>query len=241
MKLTFSRQELLAAMLFCSDDDSRYVINGLCLQYKPGQQPTVISTDGKRLVVIESAAVQDDKDPGEVLPRQIVLRSDFVGPICALNKALCGKLFPWITFGSKLGKTRVTVEMVGGKFFMEAEEGALIESEYPNWSAAIPPKGQKRDPISELGLNASYVADYAKAAKVLEASSPHIQMNLVGADHQVEIKLPAVPNFYGLIMQLRLDEGTEYQPEFFGIIADLETADQPESETEPETEEAPAS
>jgi len=232
MKLTFSRQELLASMLFCSDDDSRYVINGLCLQYKPGAQPTVVSTDGKRLVVIESAAVQEDSDAGESEPRQIVLRSDFVGPICALNKALCGKLFPWITFGSKLGKTRVTVEMVGGKFWMEAESGALIETDYPNWLAVIPPKNQKRDPVSELGLNAAYLADYAKVAKLLEASSPHIQMNLVGAEKQVEVKIPSVPNFYGLIMQLRLDEGTEYQPEFLGIVESLTPPPAPEVEAE---------
>jgi hypothetical protein len=46
-------------------------------------------------------------------------------------------------------------------------------------------------------------------------------MNLVGKEQQIEIRIPAVPNFYGLLMQCKLQEGIDYQPEFVRIIESL--------------------
>jgi DNA polymerase III sliding clamp (beta) subunit (PCNA family) len=225
MKVTFSRQELMAAMLFASKDDSRYVLNAVCLQYRPDQAPIAIATDGRRLTVIESQAQQEEAS--EAQEREIVVRSDFITPICALNKALCGKLFPLIAFENKAGSERLQVSFVDGKFFMEANDGALVDGKFPNWKGAIPAKSQKRQPISEVALSAEFIGDYAKVVKILEATSAIIQMNLVGKEQQVEVKLPAVPNFYGIVMQCKLQEGADYQPEFLGIVGGLE----PKSDT----------
>jgi len=226
MKITFSRQELLAALLFASADDARYVITGVCIKYRPGEKPIAIATDGRRLAVIESTWDQEEGSDDEPESREIILRADFVKPICALNKAIGGKLFPLITFNQSSGSNRVMVSMAGGKFYLESEDGALIEGVFPNWLDVIPPKNQKRQPIPEVSLNAELVGDYAKLVKILEASSPVFQMNLVGKEQQIEIKIPAVPNFYGLLTQCKLQEqGTDYQPEFLGIIEGLPKPD----------------
>lgn len=233
MRLTFSRQELLAAMLFTSEDESRYVLNGLCLKYRPEQKPIAIATDGRRLTVIESAHDQEaDSIFQEAQEAQIIVRSDFIKPLCALNKSIGGKLFPLITFEHKPGSKRLMVHMAGGKFYLEAEDGALIEGDFPNWMQVIPPKNQKREPIAEVGMNAELVGDYAKAVKMLEASSSIVQMNLVGKEQQIEIRIPSVPNFYGLLMQCKLQEGVDYQPEFLGIIKDLPKPEEKTEETE---------
>lgn len=229
MKVTFSRQELAAALLFASQDESRYILTGVCLKYRDERQPLAVTTDGRRLTVIESLAEQEvDADGAEAGERDIIIRGDIIKPIIALNKAVGGKLFPWITIANKRGSERVQFSMLGGKFWIESEQGALAEGNYPNWQGVIPPKNQKREPLSEVGLNSEFIGDYAKAVKVLEADSTLIQMNLVGKEQQIEVKIPAVPNFYGLVMQCRLQDGVDYQPEFLGIVESL-----PKQEGEP--------
>jgi hypothetical protein len=231
VKLTFSRQELLAALLFASEDESRYVLQSVCLEYRPGAQPVAVATDGVRLTIIESKAEQD-KSSAEKESRKIILQAEFVRAACAMNKAIGGKLFPLILFENKNGSPILTASMCGNNLFIESHTGALVEGNYPDWRGVMPPKNQKRQPISEVGINSDYIGDYSKAAKALEASSSLVQMSLVGKEQAIEVSIPAAPNFYSLIMQCKLKEGTDYQPEFTGIIDALPTPE-PEEEDPP--------
>jgi hypothetical protein len=218
VKAIVTRQELVTAMLFASEDESRYVLNGVCITgVEHGKHPIITATDGRRLVVIETTAEQaDTHEPGE-----IVLRGEFIKAVAALSKAIGGKLFPWVSFEIKPGSDRLFVALVGANCFLEFESGAIIDQAYPGWRNAIPSKRAIRQPVSEIGLNADFVGDFAKAAKTLECETPIVQMSLVGKDSAIEVKLIGRPNFYGLVMQTRLEEGTEYQPEFLGITKDL--------------------
>lgn len=235
MKVTFSRQELAACLLFASEDESRFVLNSLCFKYRPGEQPIAVATDAVRLTIIETKAEQLVSAEGSEC--QIVVASPFLRAVCALNKAVGGKLFPLVTFESKAGSNRLSVTMNGGKLYLEAEEGALIEGNYPDWRGVMPPKNQKRQPITEVGINSEFIGDYAKAIKLLEASSLAVQMSLVGKEQAIEVALPAAPNFYSLIMQCKLEESVDYQPEFTGIVKDLPKPEE-KPEMEPETEKA---
>ena len=240
MKATFTRQELLAALLFASTDESRFVLNGLCVTYRPGRKPIVTSTDGRRLCVIESAAEQVTGQ-GSGNERQIILSAAFVKPICALNKVLDGskgKIFPLITFENKPGSIRLFAAILRDEVHLEAESGAIIEGNYPDWKQVVPPKRAERQPVSQLGMNAEYVGDFAKAAKIFERDMPQVQMSLVGKDSAIEIAIPGVPNFYGLFMPVRADDNTEFQPEFLGIVEGLPKP-QPEPEPEKDEDEAP--
>jgi hypothetical protein len=232
MKIIISRQELQAAKLFASTDDTRYVITGVNIEVAPGKLPVVVATDGRRVVAIETVAQQDQEFQSE---HSILLRPDFVAPICALSKAFGGKLFPWICFDNNPGSSRVTVTLIGGSITLHVDAGALIEGQFPNWRLALPAKRQRREPITDIGLNAEFVGDFAKASKILGADSALIQMNLVGREQQVEVKLKSLPNFYGLVMQCKLDDSVEYQPEFVAIVDSLP---KPESDSSEEKEAA---
>jgi len=223
-------------MLFASTDESRYVLNGVCLCAQ-AERPILITTDGRRLAVIETTAEQPKDYTGN--DEQIILRGEFIRAISALSKAIGGKLFPWIEIANTPGSQRVQVSIVGGSCFVESETSALIEGDYPNWKTCIPSKRAIRQPVSEIGLNAECVGDYAKAAKILECETPIVQMALVGKDSAIEVKLIGRPNFYGLVMQCKLQDGTEYQPEFLGIVKDMpKTEPQAEKKTETESVEA---
>ena len=220
MKIIVSRQELLTALLFSSKDDARFTLCSVCIETNPrSHKPNIITTDGRRLSVIQSQAEQpedyDTKENGQML-----LSSDFVRAICALSKAIGGKLFPRIQFENTKGSNQVNVELIGGNCSLNTDSGALVEGAFPNWKACVPSKNMERTQVSDLGINAEFVGDFAKAAKIFELN-PVIQINLIAKESALEVKLSGADYFYGLIMPCRPNEDTDYQPEFLGIVENL--------------------
>lgn len=115
MKIIVSRQELQTALLFASKDDSRFTLCSVCIETSPSyHKPNIITTDGRRLSVIQSQAEQPvDYDTAST--EQMLLTSDFVKAIVALSKALGGKIFPWIQLTNTNVSSQVFVELVGDK------------------------------------------------------------------------------------------------------------------------------
>jgi hypothetical protein len=229
-KLIISRQELAAAALFASKDESRYVITGVLIDFPEGSKPRLISTDGRRITVINSLAEQESLGGPSIL-----IRPDFIKLFVSYSKACGGKLFPWLRFELVAGGNGVCVSAVGGKSNLVIEDGCFIEGQFPEWQKTLPSKRAARSPISDLGLNSEFIGDYAKAAKLLEADSPIIQMNLVGSESMVEVRISGVDNFYSLLCQTRINQELEYQPEFVSIINQL--PQQPQSVSSEEEEE----
>lgn len=214
MKIIVSRQELQAAALFVSNDESRFILNGVCIEAKPNKAPVIVATDGRRMVAIESKAEQAEEFHVE---HSLLLRTDFLKVIVAFSKARGAKLFPWIALDNNPGSKRLEVSIVGVAAGCWVDQGALIEGEFPNWRKSVPAKSARREPVNEVGLNAEMIGDFAKAAKFMEASSPTVQMHMAGKEGAVEVKLAGLPEVYGLIMSSKLDE-VEYQPEFLEIF-----------------------
>ena len=233
MKFTLSRRELLASMLFASTDDSRYTLCGVLIETHIGNRPTLITTDGRRLAVIETTADQSDPDSAEAA---FLLRSEILRPLCALSKALGGKTFPWIEFTATLGNRDIGIAFVGSKCSIRIEDGIFIDGAYPNWRKVLPPKKAPRRPISDLGINSDFMADFSKAAKIMESASPVLQMNLIGQDDAIEVRITTQPNFYALLMPCKTDDSLEYQPEFVSIVKDLPVKQEAEKESEEEAE-----
>jgi len=218
MKAIVSRKELQAALLFTSSDESRYVLQGVNIEMREGQKPTIVATDGRRLVVIQTVAEQSEECECN---HEMLLRGDFIKAVCDLSKAIGGKLFPWIEIVNCAGSKRVQVSFVGGKAILDAEDNALVEGAFPAWRQVLPAKKAIRQPMNDVGLNAEFIGDFAKAAKLLEAKSGIVQMNLIGEDKGIEIKINQLENFYGLVMPCKIDEEVDYQPEFVSITNNL--------------------
>ena len=230
MKAIVSRNELMAAMLFASKDESRYVLGGVQIEIRADHKPTIVATDGRRLVVIETVAEQSEE---HIDDHQMLISGEFVKAVCALSKAIGGKLFPWIEFSNRAGSRQMQVTFVGGNAVLDSEDGALIEGHFPAWRQVLPARKAKREPMNDLGLNAEFIGDFAKAAKLMEAKNNIIQMNLLGEGKGVEVKINTLDNFYGLVMPCKVDEEVDYQPEFVSITSKL-----PEPEDEPEQDPA---
>jgi hypothetical protein len=236
MKIVVSRRDLQAAAIFASTDDNRPTLNGVNIEVREGiAEPCVVATDGRRLVAIESQAEQQqDFDR----PHSVLLRADFLKAICQLSKTFGGQVFPLICFEHNPGSKRLSVSLIGAPVVLEIEVGAIIEGEFPDWRRVMPAKNMRRESISEIGINSEFIGDFAKAAKILECNTPVVQLHLVGKEQQIEVKLDGLANFYGLVMQCKLEE-VDYQPEFTQIIEQLPAPEKAEAEPA-ETEEQEA-
>jgi len=209
MKVMISRNELAAALLFASLDDSRYALTGI--QIETGiSKPTIIATDGRKLAVIETQAEQPKESFSQV---NALLKPSVAKLLIHMSKAVGDKLFPWILLESEDMKSlRATFE--GTSSYLWMNSGAFFETEFPEWRKCVPSKTTHRKGITDLGINANLMSDFAKAAKILGSETGIIQMNLVGTEKLLEIAIPGVENFYGLLAQTKLNTEIDYQPSF---------------------------
>lgn len=235
MKIVISRQELAAALIFASTDKSRYLITGVLVEVRPGKRPLLVATDGRRLVAIDTVAEQYDHFTEEA---NLVLVPEWAELFVKLAKAVGTKLFPWVCLEVDADRKAVSVTVMGREETeLRVARGVLMEGDYPNWRKTVPSKRAQREAVTDVGLNSELVGDFAKAAKLLECPDNVIQMNLVGKEKAIEIKMPRKPNFYGLLMQCRLEDIDDYQPDFLGIMEELEKAPEPAKLAEPPPDE----
>lgn len=210
-----ARTELAAALLFASQDETRFALNGVNIITGPNKKPELVATDGRVLAVIESSAEQPQESENNI-DAEFLLSPRYIKAVTTISKQFGAKLFPWIQFSSDNGK-RVTATLVGAPVTLDVEDRAKLEAKFPAWHKVIPEKTKARNPISEIALNPEMVGMFAAAGKLLSAPVPVIQMNLVGDEKCVEVIINGCENFYGILMQCRLDEDADYQPEFITI------------------------
>jgi hypothetical protein len=80
---------------------------------------------------------------------------------------------------------------------IDYEKRAVIEGDYPKWRQVLP-AGEK-SPIPVLGLNANYIGDFSKVAKVLGVD-PMIRCNIFKQDSAIEVLVQGKENFYAVVM-----------------------------------------
>jgi hypothetical protein len=222
---TVRTDELKAAMLFASTDETRFVINGVHIEVKPNKPPIMVATDGRRLSVIETVAVQGEENPCEV-PFELTLGVHFLKPLCAFAKAQA------LEIAFDYHPTERIIARLG-KCVVDCEEGAVIDGTYPDWRKVLPVGEKKRVP--HISVNAEYVGDYAKAAKFLGVDAPIISVNLTGTSDAMEVRIEARPSFYGVLMPAKVEDKGEWQPEFVGLLPEAPKDDEGlETETEGE-------
>ena len=208
--------EVKAAMLFASTEDSRYVLNGVCFEARPGKPPLLVATDGRRLAVIETQAsqVEDYVD----IPTTFIVATAFLKPLVAFAKSQACTIE--VDYHPP---TRIVFTMVEGKCAVDSEKGAIVEGDFPNWQKVLP-AGEK-EAVKELGINAELVADFGKASKLLGSKDLGIRMNLFNKDGVIEVHINGKPNFYGVVMPMKSTEDVkQWQPGFVTLATPLKAA-----------------
>ncbi len=206
--------EIKAAILFASQDEESAIMNSVLFQVAQDKQPVLVSLDGRRLAVIESQAPQSTDEIILEIPQpfQVMVGAGFLKSLCAFAKSWAS-IFP-IAFEYHPSKRML---FIMGDTVVDSEKGAVVEGQYHTWRNVIPTGVS--EPVSELGINAEYMADYAKAAELIRPKySAAVRMNLFADGGAIEVHLEAAPNFYGVIMPLKpSEEKQDWQPEFLGM------------------------
>lgn len=216
-----SRYELQAAKLFACDDETRLTLCSVLVESTAEHGARVVATDGRRLVVMQSEAEQSMSGGGEF---QLLLKPQFVGVVVAISKALGDKAFPWVQL--TLAGASVNVSLVGPDVELSLESSlALVAGEYPQWEKCLPPRRPAEDSaVTEIGLNAGGMADFAKAATLLGSESPVAQIDVGGPNGELQVHFAELPKFYGLVMGCHVKDDVEYQPEFVHVASHFKRA-----------------
>lgn len=215
MKVILKRNELQAAALFASSDESRFVLNGIFVELRKGKQPLMVATDGRRLVVIETESVQDDnKQEGS-----FILRKDFLARVFTLAKSFkCDELKLEIIPqpGNKNPKVVVTLfsQSLASTMVLDGGTDSLIEGNYPNWRNVVPEPDAKPSQ-GVMCVLSQFIVDYERAFRLLKPGNctSIIMRPTIDNLGPIEVFLTGVPNFYGVLMPYSIIDPIQ-QPAF---------------------------
>ena len=215
MKVILKRNELQAAALFASNDETRFVLNGVFVELRKGHQPLMVATDGRRLTVIETEAVQEDnKEEGS-----FILRKDFLGRVFTLAKSFkCDELKLEIIPqpGNKSPKAAVTLfsKRLASTMVLDGGTDSLIEGNYPNWRDVVP-KPDAKPSQGVVCAVSQFIVDYEKAFRLLKPGNctSIIMRPTIDNLGPIEVFLTGTPNFYGVLMPYRIIDPIK-QPAF---------------------------
>ncbi len=201
--------EIKSALLFASTDETRFILNGVHFECRRKKAPVMVATDGRRLAVIESCAEQPENAVES--PFSVTISTAFLKPLCEFSKKLSAE----IIFEFR-PQERLLASLNGSHCFIDCEKGAVVDGDYPNWRSVVP-KGEKQR-VPSIGVNAEFIGDFAKAAKLMTDSPPIISVNLIGKSEAMDVRIEAWPGFYGVLMPARINDNQEWQPEFVGLL-----------------------
>lgn len=150
-----------AAQIFVAKDSARYYLEGINIEFFD-RHCTLVSTDGHRLFIAHNEFVNDERVPEWLIGRSFIL------PIDAVKKSMSGNKTMW---------TQLTLETnfaAATKIIIDDVSALPIDGKYPYWRNLLLIKDQTGQPAQ---YNALYLADFAKAAKLLGSKSGYFQIH----------------------------------------------------------------
>lgn len=176
--------------MFCSVDDSRPAIMGVRFE-RPKDGPTrLIATDGRCIVFIESKVPDDGGDYDGFTVK--------ASAIAAIPETVSGKEIV-------SAKDCALTLSVAGMYIRFAFADGVIEIPFPNYHAVLPLADL---PVTMIQVNGDYLARFETAVNLFTDGKQSPIVRLHGESEPVEIFADNCPNFYGLLMPLRMDGGT---------------------------------
>ncbi|MES2598641.1 MAG: hypothetical protein V4662_25120 [Verrucomicrobiota bacterium] len=156
MKLTLSKNAILAAASFISTDETRYVLNGIHVGLHQGAL-VMVATDGRRMIIIQELRVQEG------------IPEDWKGiifdpsPLLLLMDHFCLKHLDAIVFElSENGKTLMVVNPFDENTVLGCP---VVNGVYPNWLQVVPSDTPQASPA--LSMSMEFMEDAKRALEAL--------------------------------------------------------------------------
>ena len=235
-----SINELKAALLFASRDESRWVLNGVHVKLARDKRPVLCATDGRRAVVIESDCGQEDpKWPDGVKRCELTLQRKWLERVinyasaCASGtKSPANRLLKFTyTHGEDVRKTSLTVETLDMGIISPPYRSCICEGHFPKLRHVIPKTKPADNPA--MAFRGTYLNDYLKAAALLGQKTPNMIAGQTDSLGVIQFHFEGVKNLYGLLMPVRDDSGAvENSPHYEWLPGWLQASEVMAEETE---------
>ena len=199
-------KKFAAAALFRSKEETRYYLNGVYIEPHPDGGVIMVATNGHQMAVIRD-------ENGEANAPFICKASQRFYTACAKSPADVLKRPGQIHFVGHVAN--LVCEgfdgdpSVIGDCHIEVEYAPDIDGIYPDWRRVLPPfDAQPALPGTVgpyFGVNAEYVADFAKAMKIITGmrEQKFITMNVNDRASPIGITNQYCPEFLGVLMPAR--------------------------------------
>lgn len=191
--------ELKAARIFTSSDDSRYAICGVRIECVKGKRPLLIATDAARLLVIQSNAPICEMDEARTIHNEAI---DVIESISGITRGI---------EETKISiepekDSRTAVFSLSGKWKHKMTD-AIIDvtdtGKFPNWRFVIP-KHDENSMAQRYLINGTYMEDFSKAVKLVDRKTEAaLCFYVYSALSAMVVRRNDCERFFGLIMPIR--------------------------------------
>lgn len=191
--LNIKTDYIKAAQIFVSKEATRYYLTGVNIEFFE-RHCTLVATDGHKLFIAHNQFMNDETAPTWLIGQNFIL------PIDAVKKAMTGNKTIW---------TQLKIEQNAATIDIGDVVALPIDGKYPDWRRLLL---MKKLNGKAAQFNAVYLAEFAKAAKLLGTNSGYFQIHYNG-DNPTPISFDD-ENCAGLIMPVRTKESENYKIAF---------------------------
>lgn len=198
MKVLIKANELQAVALAASTETMRYYLKGVCFEDNGG----MIATDGHRMHTIRAQVKAEVKD-------SFILGNDDIKKVLALYKPIEKEHKPIreklrICIEHDKGALKISIVMAeGDSVSLGGFDGKAVDGNFPDWRRVLP--SGEPEPITAIGINTNYVADFGKANSLLAGfKAPNIKLEFYGDTTPMLIEI-AEYDFLGALMPVRVN------------------------------------
>lgn len=194
--ITIKANELEAIALAASHEDTRYYLNGVCVEvYKDGSYG-MIATDGHRMASLHARQKEE-------AITSFIIGNDTIKKALTLYKMAAKTVAKSVRDRLVLIIDEKTVDIVLEDITKDSFNYAPVDADFPDWRRIIPSEILKADTM-DLAFNTDYIADFGKMAKLLRDSKiGHIQIISNGNQNPITVNI-AYDGFIGVLIPVRL-------------------------------------
>ena len=185
---TINARLLKAVAVAMSKEETRYYLCGVSLTVKDNWA-VLRATDGHRLILAQQPCAGDNCDV--IIPRTLIDKIK-----------LARKAAPELTVA-------ITGGMVSLAYAGETFGGALIDGTFPNTARIV--QGAKSDISEAAQYNPDYLADFKKAAEIMQDESPNPVVYHNG-NNPALVRIGSQTDIFGVVMPYRIGQDLQSAP-----------------------------
>lgn len=207
----------LEAMIFASEDETRYYLHGFCIEKHPEEGVLLITTDGHRMSVIHDpeGELNNETDKSVIVKIEAYFQRAIRDII---EHDECFRLsLAWQTDGedhpdaSELTLERSKTD--GQKSVSRqslAFNNVIIDGNFPDWRRVTPDVSADSRALPD-GFNTAYIAEFSKFSRSLNEG---ISIQQFVACGPCLVRVSGREDMFGVLMPIRMNCGSNF-PEWF--------------------------